>query len=80
MIPTDSRGTTVRTISFTSISCIPASVCRAQDGVLHLLVIIDRFSMEVFVNGGEKVMTMTYYTDIRADRISFLVDGTEDLM
>ncbi|MBQ8055121.1 MAG: glycoside hydrolase family 32 protein [Lachnospiraceae bacterium] len=45
------------------------------DGVLHLRVIIDRFSVEVFVNGGEKVMTMTYYTDIRADRISFFADG-----
>ena len=49
-----------------------------QDGVLQLRVIIDRFSVEVFVNSGEKVMTMTYYTDIRADRISFLVDGTAE--
>lgn len=48
---------------------------KPQDGILHLRVIIDRFSVEVFVNEGEKVMTMTYYTDIRADRISFFVDG-----
>lgn len=46
-----------------------------QDGVLRLRIVLDRFSAEIFVNGGEKVMTLTFYTDIRADRISFFVDG-----
>ena len=44
-------------------------------GILKLRIILDRFSAEVFVNGGEKVMTITFYTDVRADGISFYVDG-----
>ena len=48
---------------------------KPKDGVLSLRIILDRFSAEVFVNGGEKVMTFTFYTDIRADRISFYVEG-----
>jgi len=48
---------------------------KPKDGVLSLRIILDRFSAEVFANGGEKVMTFTFYTDIRADRISFYVDG-----
>ena len=44
-------------------------------GILKLRIILDRFSAEVFVNGGEKVMTITFYTDVRADGISFFVDG-----
>ena len=46
-----------------------------KDGVLKLRIILDRFSAEVFVNDGEKVMTTTFYTDVRADGISFFVDG-----
>ena len=46
-----------------------------KDGVLKLRIILDRFSAEVFVNGGEKVMTITFYTDVRAEGISFFADG-----
>lgn len=42
---------------------------------LRLRLILDRFSVEVFVNGGEKVMTATMYTDLSADGISFFADG-----
>ena len=38
-------------------------------------VILDRFSVEVFVNDGEQVMTATMYTDQSADGISFFADG-----
>ncbi len=48
---------------------------KPRDGVLRLRIILDRYSAEVFVNGGEKAMTLTYYTDVRADKISFFVDG-----
>ena len=46
---------------------------KPKDGVLKLRIILDRFSAEVFVNGGEKVMTITFY--VRADGISFFADG-----
>ena len=46
-----------------------------QDGLLKLRVVIDRYSAEVFVNQGEKVMSITFYTDLDADMISFHADG-----
>lgn len=36
---------------------------------------MDRFSVEVFVNDGEHVLSATMYTDQSADGISFFVDG-----
>ncbi len=33
------------------------------------------FSVEVFVNDGEHVLSATMYTEREADGISFLVDG-----
>ena len=48
---------------------------KPKDGILKLRIILDRFSAEVFVNDGEKVMTITFYTDVRADGISFFADG-----
>ena len=48
---------------------------RFPQGKLRLRVILDRFSVEVFINDGEQVMTATIFTDIRADRIAFFADG-----
>jgi beta-fructofuranosidase len=45
------------------------------NGRISLRIILDRFSVEVFVNGGEKVMTMTLETETSADRVSFYCDG-----
>ncbi|MBP3914247.1 MAG: glycoside hydrolase family 32 protein [Lachnospiraceae bacterium] len=49
------------------------------DGKLRLRVILDRYSVEVFIGEGEKVMTATLYTDIRADRVAFFADGQATL-
>ena len=46
-----------------------------KNGELHLHVILDRFSVEVFINDGEKVMTATIMTDTYARGISFLSEG-----
>ncbi|MBQ5684028.1 MAG: glycoside hydrolase family 32 protein, partial [Clostridia bacterium] len=46
-----------------------------DNGALKLRLILDRFSAEVFVNDGEKVMSTTLETDLAADRIAFLADG-----
>ena len=45
------------------------------DGRLSLRIILDRYSIEVFVNGGEYVLTATICTDLCADGIEFLADG-----
>ena len=46
-----------------------------HNGEIHLHVILDRFSVEVFINDGEQVMTATILTDPSARRISFEADG-----
>lgn len=45
------------------------------NGCLKLRLILDRFSVEVFVNDGEQAVTATMYTPQEADGISFLADG-----
>lgn len=42
---------------------------------LQLRIILDRFSVEVFVNDGRHVMSATVYTGLEADQISFSVEG-----
>ena len=46
---------------------------------LKLRLVLDRFSAEAFVGEGERVMTVTFFTDIAADGISFESDGTSTL-
>lgn len=51
------------------------SMVNSRNGELKLRMILDRFSVEVFVNDGEQVMTATMYTEQEADGISFFADG-----
>lgn len=46
-----------------------------KDGNIKMRIILDKFSVEVFVNDGEYVLTATMYTDLAADGISFFADG-----
>ncbi len=46
-----------------------------KNGEIKLRIILDRFSVEVFVNDGEQVMTTTILTDTSADGISFFSEG-----
>lgn len=48
-------------------------------GCLRLRIILDRFSVEVFVNDGEQVLSAVLYTDQEAENISFLADGKVNL-
>lgn len=52
------------------------ALVRYQEGEIKLRFIIDRFSVEVFVNDGEQVMTSTLYTPLNADSISFESAGS----
>ncbi len=42
---------------------------------LDLRLVMDRHSVEVFVNGGTQTMTMTIPTDLSADAITFFARG-----
>jgi len=50
-----------------------------HDGEIKLRVILDKFSVEVFVNDGEQTMTATFMTDVSAKGISFLADGQVEM-
>ncbi|MBE5996522.1 MAG: glycoside hydrolase family 32 protein [Lachnospiraceae bacterium] len=52
------------------------ALVRHDRGKIKLHLLIDRFSVEVFVNDGEKVLSATINTDPRADGISFHADGS----
>ena len=45
-----------------------------EDDQITFRIILDRFSMEVFINGGRKVMTATLGTRLEADGIFFSSD------
>lgn len=41
----------------------------------HDRLVLDRFSVEIFLNDGEQVLSATINTDQKADGISFFADG-----
>ena len=49
---------------------------RQRNGRISLRILIDRWSSEIFINDGEQVISLTYYTDISADQIHFSADGS----
>lgn len=51
------------------------SLVNSKDGELKLRIILDRFSVEAFVNDGEQAMSAIVYTEQAADGISFFADG-----
>ena len=48
---------------------------RPRQGGIKLRLIMDRHSLELFVNDGEQAATSMIYTDVSADAISFEADG-----
>ncbi|MCR5826653.1 MAG: glycoside hydrolase family 32 protein [Oscillospiraceae bacterium] len=46
-----------------------------RGGALTFRMILDRFSVEIFVNHGEQALTATMFTDSTADGIAFFADG-----
>lgn len=52
---------------------------RNRGGELDLRILLDRWSAEVFINGGEQVMSSTFYTPQDADEITFDADGKVSL-
>lgn len=52
---------------------------RDRAGEMELRLILDRFSVEVFVNGGEQVLSATLYTPREADGVSFHAQGRAEM-
>jgi beta-fructofuranosidase len=44
-------------------------------GEISLRLVLDRYSMELFINNGQQVMSMVILTDVRAEGISFKAVG-----
>lgn len=53
---------------------------RNRNGQITLRILLDRYSAEIFVNGGEQVMTMTFYTPLTANGISFGTQGNTPVL
>ncbi len=51
-------------------------ITETGEKMLKLRLLLDRYSAEVFVNDGEKVMTSVFHTPMEADEIVFDTDGT----
>ena len=49
---------------------------RERRGSINLRILLDRWSAEIFVNGGEQVMSLTYYTPYEAKDITFTAEGS----
>ena len=45
------------------------------DGSLRLRIILDRYSVEAFVNDGIQVLSASFFTPLEADGITFAADG-----
>lgn len=57
------------------IVCRREAPVRNRGGEIKLRIIMDRFSVEIFVNEGEQVMSSVVYTPQSAEGISFEVSG-----
>ena len=44
-------------------------------GQITLRLVLDRYSMELFINDGEQAMSMVILTDVKAEGISFKAQG-----
>lgn len=52
---------------------------RDAEGQLTLRILLDRYSLEIFVNGGEQTLTNVLYTPETAEGIRFACDGQVQL-
>ncbi|MFV0343363.1 MAG: glycoside hydrolase family 32 protein [Anaerocolumna sp.] len=50
-----------------------------KNGEIKMRLIMDKYSIEVFINDGERVMTTVITTDISAKGISFLTQGKVEM-
>ena len=53
---------------------------RPQDGVVKLRIVMDKNTLELFVNDGEQAASFMLYTPFSADAISFGTAGGSVMM
>lgn len=46
-----------------------------QSGEINIRILLDKYSVEIFVNNGEQVMTSLIFTPIEAEQIDFISEG-----
>lgn len=51
-------------------------LARPHDGEIKMRILLDRFSVEIFVNDGEQAASTVIYTPQTADAITFEADGS----
>ena len=51
----------------------------SRNGELKLRLILDRYSVEAFINDGEQTVTATVLTELSATGISFFADGQVEI-
>ena len=56
--------------------CTRSMYVQPHGGKLSLRILMDKFTLEVFVNGGEQAMSTLIYTRLQADGICFSCDGS----
>ena len=56
-----------------------ANMLPYRGGELKLRMILDRYSVEVFLNDGEQTVTATVLTDLSATGISFFAEGQVEM-
>ena len=61
------------------ITSVRSSRVAYEDGKLSMRILLDKWSAEVFINGGEQALSLTYYTPLEADGITFTADGSVEL-
>ena len=54
-------------------------ILEEQKEILKLRLLLDKHSVEVFINDGEKVMTSIFYIPMEANEIIFDTDGTASM-
>ena len=47
----------------------------SENGAVKIRLLLDRYSAEAFLNEGAQTITANLYTDMGAQRISFLAQG-----
>jgi beta-fructofuranosidase len=75
--PRGSVFETDRSMSGSSEKSLFSRKCNVKDlrGRIDLRIIMDKYSIEVFINGGEQVMTTTFLNDPAESDICFECDG-----
>lgn len=50
-----------------------------RNGEIKIRLLLDRFSVEAFLNDGEQTVTATVLTELSATGISFFADGAVEI-